>query len=48
MLIFEAFKMELRTARFKKDHHCPVCGDNPEIKEFQRYDLPTCEIKIKE
>jgi molybdopterin/thiamine biosynthesis adenylyltransferase len=45
MLIFNALKMEFRTVKFKKDENCPLCGKNPEIKEFQSYDLPTCELK---
>lgn len=45
MLIFNAMKMEFRTVKFKKDENCPLCGKDPEIKEFQSYDLPTCELK---
>ena len=45
MLIFDALKMEFRSARFKKDDNCPICGKDPEIKDFQVYDLPACEIK---
>lgn len=45
MLIFDALTMEFRTTRFKKDEECPICGKNPIIKDFQAYDLPTCEIK---
>jgi len=45
MLIFDALKMEFRTAKFKKDEDCPICSENPVITDFQTYDLPTCEIK---
>jgi adenylyltransferase/sulfurtransferase len=45
LLIFNALKMEFRTVKFKKDSDCPICGENPQIKKLQTYDLPTCEIK---
>ena len=44
MLIFNALKMEFRNVTLKKNKDCPICGENPTIKEFQTYDLPTCDI----
>ncbi len=45
ILIFDALAMEFRTARSAKNDNCGICGTKPVIKDFQTYDLPTCEIK---
>lgn len=45
LLIFNAFDMEFRTAKVKKNPNCPVCGINPYIKEVKDYEQPVCGIK---
>lgn len=45
LLIMDAFKMEWRTVRFKRNAKCPVCGDAPSITELKDYEQPACEWK---
>lgn len=45
LLIFNALKMEFRTAHFKRNIACPVCGDNPTITELKDYEQPVCDIR---
>ncbi|MFH1539479.1 MAG: molybdopterin-synthase adenylyltransferase MoeB [bacterium] len=35
LLLFDALKMEFRYMKTQRDPACPVCGDNPEIKELK-------------
>lgn len=45
LLIFNAFRMEFRNAAFKKNPNCPICGDNPSIKELKDYEQPVCDLQ---
>ena len=45
LLIFNALKMEFRTAAFKRNPNCPVCGENPEITELVDYEQKACDLK---
>ena len=45
LLIFNAFAMEFRTARFKHNPACPVCGAHPTITELQDYEQGTCDLR---
>ncbi len=38
MIAFDALKMKFREFKLRKDPKCPVCGDNPTIKELIDYD----------
>jgi len=38
LLIYDALRMKFRELKLDKDPQCPVCGDNPEIKELIDYD----------
>ncbi len=38
LLLYDALKMEFREVRFKRNPKCPVCGDNPTIKELIDYE----------
>jgi adenylyltransferase/sulfurtransferase len=38
LLLFDAWKMRFRELKLKKDPACPVCGDNPSIKELIDYE----------
>jgi len=44
LLIFNAFAMEFRTARFKRNPGCPICGTHPTIMELQDYEQGTCAL----
>lgn len=45
LLIFDALAMEFSEVKIRRDPNCPVCGDNPTIKELIDYEefcgLPT-------
>ncbi len=45
VLSFDALSMEWRTVPVKRDHKCPVCGDNPTITELVEYEQPACAIR---
>lgn len=45
LLIFNALKMEYRTVNIKKNRECPVCGDNPVVKELIDYEQQSCDLK---
>jgi molybdopterin/thiamine biosynthesis adenylyltransferase/rhodanese-related sulfurtransferase len=38
LLIFDALKMKFREMKIRKDKNCPVCGENPTIKELIDYE----------
>lgn len=44
LLIFDALKMELIKLDTKKDKNCPLCGENPTIKELIDYE-EFCNLK---
>ncbi len=54
LLLFDAWKMTFRQLKLRKDPACPVCGDNPTIKELIDYEefcglnLPTEEKPMEE
>jgi adenylyltransferase/sulfurtransferase len=41
-LIYDALRMKLREIALARDPQCPVCGDDPTIRELAAYDL-SCE-----
>ena len=45
LFIFNALNMEFRTAAFKRNLKCPVCGDNPEITELVDYEQQACDLQ---
>ncbi len=45
MLIFNAQSMNFRTVKFKKNPHCPVCGENPTITELHDLEQAVCDIR---
>lgn len=47
LLIFNALEMKFRQAEFKRNPDCPVCGNNPKIKELVDEELPVCDLKKK-
>ncbi|MGD9562676.1 MAG: molybdopterin-synthase adenylyltransferase MoeB [Pyrinomonadaceae bacterium] len=38
LLLFDAWKMTFRQLKLQKDPNCPLCGDNPTIKELIDYE----------
>jgi len=38
LLVLDALRMKFREVRLKRDPDCPVCGDNPSIRELQDYE----------
>ena len=38
LLTLNALDMRFKELRFEKNPHCPVCGENPVIKELMNYD----------
>lgn len=38
LLLFDALKMKFRELRLRKNPECPLCGDNPTIKELIDYE----------
>src|SRR3989449_793736 len=38
LVLFDAWQMKFREMKLRKDPRCPVCGDNPTIKELIDYE----------
>ena len=38
LLLFDALKMRFRELKLRKDPECPICGENPTIKELIDYE----------
>lgn len=38
LLIFDAMRMKFRELKLNKDPHCPLCGENPSIKNLIDYE----------
>jgi molybdopterin/thiamine biosynthesis adenylyltransferase/rhodanese-related sulfurtransferase/molybdopterin converting factor small subunit len=38
LLLFDAWAMKFRELKLRKDAQCPICGDNPTIKELIDYE----------
>lgn len=45
LLIFDAMRMKFREVSFRKNPSCPICGDNPLIKELHDEEEPACDLK---
>lgn len=46
LLLFDALKMRFRELRLRRDVDCPICGDNPTIRELTPIDF-ACEISTE-
>lgn len=44
LMLYDALKMSFREVKFRRNPKCPVCSDNPTIKELVDYDA-FCGIK---
>nr|MDQ2938413.1 rhodanese-like domain-containing protein [Acidobacteriota bacterium] len=38
LVLFDAWQMKFRELKLRKDPKCPICGDNPSIKELIDYE----------
>lgn len=38
LLLFDALEMKFREVKLRKDKNCPICGENPTIKELIDYE----------
>ena len=38
LLLFDAWQMKFRELKLRKDPNCPICGENPSIKELIDYE----------
>ena len=38
LLTYDSLKMTFRTLKLRKDKTCPVCGEQPTIKEYIDYE----------
>lgn len=45
LLTFNALRGGFREVKLKKNKNCPVCGENPTIKELKDYEQPACDLK---
>src|SRR3989338_1151960 len=45
LLIFNALSMSFRTVAIKKNHRCPVCGENPAITKLVDEQQKTCDLR---
>ncbi len=46
LLVFNALTMSVMDAKINKDPNCPLCGNNPEIKDVMDYEQPDCEADL--
>jgi len=46
LLIYDALNMDFRTLKLRKDPACPLCGENPTIKELVDYEA-FCGSELK-
>lgn len=45
LLIYDALKTTFRRIKVPKNPNCPVCGDNPTIRELLDYDAGYCAVQ---
>ncbi len=46
VLYLNVLSMEFTTIRTKRSPECPICGENPTIKELREYEQPVCDIEL--
>jgi molybdopterin-synthase adenylyltransferase len=45
LLTFDAKTLDFRKVRFKRNVHCPVCGEHPSIRTLVDEEQPICDLK---
>jgi len=43
LLIFDALTTEFNIVKLRKDKKCPLCGENPTVKELIEYEQ-SCDV----
>lgn len=46
LLIFDGLDMSFREIKLDKNLNCPLCGENPSIKELTQYEMNYCASKV--
>ena len=46
LLVFDALTTEFNIVKLRKDKKCPLCGEQPKIKDLIEYDQEGCEIRF--
>jgi len=47
LLTFDALNMDFRKVQLRKRNDCPVCGQNPSIKELYDEEQAVCDLKSR-
>lgn len=45
LLFIDLLNLEFRTINFKRNKNCPLCGENPTIRDLIDYEAAVCDIK---
>lgn len=45
LLVLDAKSMDIRKVMLKRNKNCPICGENPSIKELIDGDIQVCDLK---
>ena len=46
LLVFNTLNMSIAELKVKKDPRCPLCGENPSIKDIMDYEQPDCHVDL--
>jgi adenylyltransferase/sulfurtransferase len=46
LLVFNALTMSVMDVKVKRDPKCPLCGENPRIKDLTDYEQIDCEVDL--
>ncbi len=46
LLTYNALNMQFRRVQLKRNHRCPLCGENPRITELKDEEQIVCDLKI--
>lgn len=46
LLVFNALTMSVMDVKVKRDPKCPLCGENPRIKDLIDYEQPECGVDL--
>ncbi|MGE5443585.1 MAG: HesA/MoeB/ThiF family protein [Ignavibacteriales bacterium] len=46
LLVFNALTMSIMDVKVKRDPKCPLCGENPRIKDLADYEQIECEVDL--
>jgi adenylyltransferase/sulfurtransferase len=47
ILTFNGLDLTFNEIRLEKNRKCPLCGENPEIRELVEYEMNYCASKVK-